>query len=129
MGKVLLTSTGFDNENIKNKFLELLEKDIADVRILFVITAANDPGAIRILSNCLDDLTSCNIPDKNIVIYDMHKILSQDEILKYDAIYVCGGNTKHLVERIEELNFKESIDSYLANGGIYIGVSAGTVLV
>lgn len=29
MKKVLLTSTGFDNENVKNKFLSLLEKEVA----------------------------------------------------------------------------------------------------
>ena len=33
MKKILLTSTGFDNENIKNKFLELLDKDIKNVKI------------------------------------------------------------------------------------------------
>ena len=31
MKKILLTSTGFDNDNIKNKFLSLLNKDINDV--------------------------------------------------------------------------------------------------
>ncbi len=127
MKKILLTSTGFENNNIKNKFLELLNRDIADVKVLFIITAANNPEAVRILAKCLDDLTICNIPDENITVYDMHKLLSQDEINKYDAIYVCGGNTEYLVERIDELNFKPIIDKYIENGGIYIGVSAGSV--
>lgn len=127
MKKILLTSTGFDNENIKNKFLKLLEKDVKNVRILFIITAANDPDAVRILSGCLDDLTNCGILDENITVYDMHKLISQDEINQYDAIYVCGGSTKYLVDRIAEVNFKSVIDSYIENGGIYIGVSAGSV--
>lgn len=127
MKKILLTSTGFDNDNIKNKFLELLEKDVKNVKVLFIITAANDPDAVRILSGCLDDLTNCGILDENITVYDMHELLTQDEINKYDAIYVCGGSTKYLVDRISELNFKPIVDKYLENGGIYIGVSAGSV--
>lgn len=129
MKKILLTSTGFDNDNIKNKFLSLLNKDINDVKILFVITAAQDPGAVRILSSCLDDLSKCNIPDDNITIYDMHNKLDITEINKYDAIYVCGGNTNYLVKRMDEINFKEQVNEYFNNGGIYIGVSAGTISV
>jgi len=57
----------------------------------------------------------------------MHRLLTQDEINQYDAIYVCGGSTKYLVDRISELNFKSIINNYIENGGIYIGVSAGSV--
>lgn len=126
MKKILLTSTGFDNLNIKNKFLNMLDKDINDVKILFIITAANDPDSVRILSGCLDDLTKCNIKDCNITVYDMHKYLSKEEIINYDAIYVCGGSTKKLRDRIIELNMEDIFNYYVNNGGIYIGVSAGT---
>lgn len=127
MKKILLTSAGFDNDNIKNKFIELLNKDVEDVKVLFIITAAIDPEAVRILSWCLDDLTKCNIKDENIKVYDMHKLLSEEEINKYDAIYVCGGDTKYLVDRINEINIKPVIDRYIENGGVYVGVSAGSV--
>ena len=127
MKKIILTSTGFDNENIKNKFIESLDKDVKNVKVLFVITAANDPDAVRILSGCLDDLTSCGILDENITVYDMHKLISQDKINSYDVIYVCGGSTSYLVERISELNIKPVIDKFIEKGGIYVGVSAGSV--
>lgn len=127
MKKIILTSTGFDNEKIKNKFINLLNVSVKDAKILFIITAANDPDAVRILSGCLDDLTSCGIPDENITIYDMHKLISEEEINNYDAIYVCGGSTEYLVERISELNIKPVIDKFIEKGGIYIGVSAGSV--
>lgn len=127
MKKILLTSTGFDNDNIMNKFIDLLNVDVKDAKVLFIITAANDPDSVRILSGCLDDLTKCGITDNNITVYDMHKLISEEEINKYDAIYVCGGSTKYLVDRISELNIKPVIDKYIENGGIYIGVSAGSV--
>ena len=127
MKKILLTSTGFDNENIKNKFIELLNTNIENAKVLFIITAANDPDAVRILSGCLDDLTKCGITDKNIKVYDMHKPISQEEINQYNAIYVCGGSTKYLVERMDEIKFKTTIDEYISQGGVYVGVSAGSV--
>ena len=127
MKKILLTSTGFTNKNIEKKFLEILEKEPQQSKILFIITAAIDPDAIRILSACLDDLTNCGIKDENIKIYDMHKEITSQELNKYDAIYVCGGSTKHLVSRMEEINFRQSVTQYIEQGGIYIGVSAGSI--
>ena len=35
MKKIILTSTGFDNENIMNKFIELLNVDVKNAKILF----------------------------------------------------------------------------------------------
>lgn len=32
-----------------------------------------------------------------------------------------------LMDRMEEINFKQSVDEYINNGGIYVGVSAGSV--
>ena len=127
MKKILLTSTGFENKNIENKFLELLNKDSKQAKILFIITAAIDPEAVRILAKCLDDLTNCGVVDENITIYDLYKTMAEEELNKFDAIYVCGGSTKHLVSRMEEVDFKNLVEKYLDNGGIYIGVSAGSV--
>lgn len=127
MKKILLTSTGFDNKNIEKKFLELLNKNPEDAKVLFIITAAIDPDAVRILSGCLDDLTNCGIKDENITVYDMHKAMILQELTVFDAIYVCGGSTKHLVSRMEEINFKYVVNEYTNNGGIYVGVSAGSV--
>lgn len=127
MKKILLTSTGFDNENIMNRFIDLLNVDVKDAKVLFITTAAIDPDSVRVLSFCLDDLTKCGITDNNIKVYDMHKIIPQEEINKYDAIYVCGGETSYLVDRISELNIKPIINKYIEQGGIYVGVSAGSI--
>lgn len=127
MKNILLTSTGLTNRHIKEKFLGLLNKDINKSKALFVITAAIDPDAIRMLPTCLDNLTECGIIDQNITVYNMHELLNEEEILKYDIIYVCGGETKYLVKRMNEINFKQIIDRFVDNGGIYLGVSAGAV--
>lgn len=127
MKKILLTSAGFENKNIQNKFMELVGKEPAKINALFITTAAIEPDAIMVLPKCLKDLLNCGIPKENITIYDMHKKIEINELQKYDAIYVCGGKTSYLVERMNEVNFKKVVEEYLANGGIYIGVSAGSV--
>lgn len=127
MKKILLTSAGFENKVIENKFIELLNKDIGESKALFITTAAVEPDAIMVLPKCLEDLLNCGILKKNITVYDMHKLITFEEIKKYDAVYVCGGNTSYLVDRINEVGFKKIIDQFIENGGIYIGVSAGSV--
>ena len=52
MKNILLTSTGFENKNIESKFLELLDKNVAESKVLFIITAAIDIEAVQILSKC-----------------------------------------------------------------------------
>ena len=127
MKKIILTSTGLENVNIKTKFIEMLDTDIKNVKVLFIITAANDPDALRVLPSCLDDLTNCGIVDANIKVYDMYELISQEEINTYNAIYVCGGSTEYLASRMREIKFRGVIDEYLNRGGVYLGVSAGSV--
>ena len=64
MKNILLTSTGFENKNIESKFLELLDKNVAESKVLFIITAAIDIEAVQILSKCAYDLLNCGIKKK-----------------------------------------------------------------
>lgn len=127
MKKILLTSAGFENKKIEEKFLELVDKKIEEIKALFITTAAVEVDAISMLPKCLDDLLNCGIKKENITVYDMHKLISKENLRKYDVIYVCGGKTSYLVDRINEVGFKEVVDDFLSHGGIYIGVSAGSV--
>jgi len=127
MKKIILTSAGFENNKIANQFIEFVGKEPEKIKALFITTAAIEPDAIMVLPKCLDDLLNCGILKENITIYDMHKKMETNELQKYDAIYVCGGKTSYLVERMNEIDFKQTLEEYLESGGIYIGVSAGSV--
>lgn len=127
MKKVLLTSAGFDNKKIADKFLELINKPVEEIKILFITAAAVEVDAIMVLPSCIEDLTKvCGIKVDNIDVYDMHKLINEEEINKYDGIYMCGGSSEYLVERIDEIGFKDLLYKYLDNGGVYVGVSAGS---
>lgn len=128
MRKLLLTSAGFENPMIRNKFMELVGKNGREIKILFITTAAVEVGAILVLPKCLEDLFSCGILEENITIYDMHLALSLEELQQYDALYVCGGNTSYLANRMNEVKFGDVLNLYLEMGGVYLGVSAGSVV-
>ncbi len=47
---------------------------------------------------------------------------------KIDAIFVCGGNVTKLIDYLKRYNQFDKIKNLAANGALYIGNSAGSVL-
>ena len=125
--KVLLTSAGFENKRIEETFLALTGKEPEDIKVVFIPAAAIDPDAIEVLPKCLHDLLDCGIPKDNIRVYDLHADMSREELMGYDAVYVCGGNTEYLLERINEKGFRNTLLFFIKQGGVYVGVSAGSL--
>lgn len=125
--KVLLTSAGFENKRIEETFLALTGKKPEDIKAVFIPAAAIDADAIEVLPKCLHDLLDCGIPKDNIRVYDLHADMSREELMGYDAVYVCGGNTEYLLERINEKGFRNTLIFFIKQGGVYVGVSAGSL--
>ena len=128
MRKILLTSAGFENRNIEKIFLELVDKEPQDIRALFVPTAANNIGAIAVLPKCINDLLGAGIPEDNLAVYDLHEKMDIATLSAYDVIYFSGGVTKHLLSRINENGFNKVLERFLDQGGVYVGVSAGSIV-
>ena len=126
--KVLLTSAGLETENIKNKFLELLPKNPQEIKALFIPTAAVSADAISVLPKCMNDLLKCDIRKENITVYDLHQIMSVDEFKRFDVIYICGGDTEYLLKRVNEDGFDKSLVEHVKNNGVFVGVSAGSII-
>lgn len=126
--KVLLTSAGRETEEIKECFMEMAGKDMSMVKALFIPTAAVNADAIAVLPKCMNDLLKCGIPNKNIRVYDMHYGMELEELQQYDVVYLCGGDTYYLLERINDTKFNESLMAYINSNGLVIGVSAGSLI-
>lgn len=126
--RVLLTSAGLETEEIKECFVKMLGKDVAEVTALFIPTAAIDAGAIEVLPKCMNDLLKCGIQNKNIRVFDLHAGMEIVELQKYDVVYLCGGNTTYLLERVNVTGFGKSLMEYIKGNGMVIGVSAGSLL-
>ena len=124
--KLLLTSAGFENKRIAEIFLALAGKRPENIKAVFIPTAAVNADAIEVLPKCLHDLLDCGIPKENIRVYDLHKKMTLEELKGYDAVYVCGGDTGYLLDRIDEQDFRSVLLAFIEQGGVYVGVSAGS---
>jgi peptidase E len=125
--KILLTSAGFETKEINDAFLRFVGKNPADIKALFIPTAAIFPGAVAVLPKCMDDLLRVGIPEGNIRVFDLHRALSADELSEFDAVYFTGGNPQYLLERINDTGFRDPLYAFV-RGGVYIGVSAGSIV-
>lgn len=128
MRRIILTANGLENKNIGKMFLQLIDKEPVNIKAVFVPTAANNAGAIEVLPKCMHDLLDLGIPEGNIFVYDLHYKMEYEELSQYDVIYFCGGSTAYLLQRINETDFKTPLKKYIDNGGVYIGVSAGSII-
>lgn len=128
MKNLILTSTGFDNKKIKEKFLEIVNIPSDKIKVIFIPTAAITEKQKTVVPLCKNDLLNAGILERNIVTYDLDRIMSCDEICNSNAIYVCGGSTQHLLGKINETEFYLPLINFLDNGGVYIGVSAGSIV-
>lgn len=126
--RVLLTSAGLETEEIKEYFVDMTGKDMSSVKALFIPTAAIDAGAIEVLPKCMNDLLKCGIQNKNIKVYDLHRGMDFEELRQYDLVYLCGGNTNYLLERINATGFHAALTEYIQADGLVIGVSAGSLI-
>jgi peptidase E len=126
--RVLLTSAGFETDTIKDFFLRVLIKKPQETKALFIPTAAINAGAINVLPKCLNDLLKCGIREENITVYDLHKIISPERLKQFDVVYICGGNTEYLLERVNEHGFNAILKEFIKDDGIVVGVSAGSII-
>jgi len=126
MRKILLTSSGFDTKALEEVFLRLVGKPAKAMRVLFVPTAAIDPGAIAVLPKCMDDLLRVGVEPRHIRVFDLHRSLTAEEMNEYDAVYFTGGSPPYLLERINATGFNTVLADWVERGGVYVGVSAGS---
>lgn len=125
---VLLTSCGLETQAIADAFLELLPVKPAAARVLFIPTAARDPDAIEVLPKCLNDLLKIGIPRENITVHDLHDPIEGPLSKQWDAVYLCGGDTRYLLRRVNEQGFREQLLQFIGEDGVVLGVSAGSII-
>lgn len=51
-----------------------------------------------------------------------------DELRPYDVVYLCGGDTHYLLERVNDTGFNKTLMKYIQADGFVMGVSAGSLI-
>lgn len=133
MKKLLLTSDGFVNPKIAQEFLILVNKKPADIKVLFVPTAAeyefeNKEEMFYVKESERELIADLGIPKENIVWFNMKNASVAGDIQSFDVMYMCGGNTYYLLNEIRNTGFDKKIIEFVESGKIYVGVSAGSII-
>ena len=126
MRNVVLTSCGIINDDFKEKFYIILNgKDISTLKVLYITTASD--GETDVDKTWMDEeykkILNMGFKDENITEY---KIGNPLDINEFDVIYMMGGNTFYLLDMIRKYEFNKVINSFINDGKIYIGSSAGS---
>ena len=122
--KLLLTSAGFRNKEVEVRFIELLNKPVEEINLIFIPTASRFEDELKYVEISRQELIHLGI--KNIKTLQLDHQITKDEIDKADVIYVCGGNTFYLIQQIRQSGFDKLLKSFQ---GLYVGVSAGSIVV
>jgi dipeptidase E len=126
--KLFLTSAGLVPE-VAPDFLKLLGKAPEKAKMIFIPTAANpeldrwylNKDKLVIAQLGITDITEVDIEKEN------EKTLAE-KLDGVDIIYVEGGNTFYLLKYVRESGFEKLAKQFLERGGVYVGVSAGSMI-
>lgn len=99
-------------------------------RVIFIANASDNHGGdkwwIDSDRKALKEI-GCDILDVDL------RQTTEDEFSKLlqnaDMIHFCGGSVLYLIELIKEKKLKDLIVSFVKNGGLYTGTSAGSMIV
>ena len=127
--KLLLTSAGFENAQIGRKFVELVGKPASEIRVIFIPTASRTKEELRYVNKARKEILNIGVQGENIKTLHLDHHISYYEVKDFDAIYVCGGNTFFLLHQVRKTGFDKIVKQFLTDDKLYIGVSAGSILV
>src|SRR3989344_3332126 len=128
MRKIFLTLAGLPRET-SDYFVKILPKKPAEIKVCFIPTAANPEVDKSFVQKSLDEIRDVGINNiTEVDLDDENRESLYEKLSSCDVIYVNGGNTFYLLDRVRKSGFDQIIPELLDNGKIYIGVSAGSIV-
>ncbi len=128
MKKMILTSSGI-TESFKDDFFNRLGRYPKGLKLCLITTAAYPEIKREWLDPILDQLKGFGFEVELMDLEDESPDTLREKLSDFDVIYVNGGNTFKLLKYVRKSGFGEIIGDILEMGKIYVGVSAGSILV
>ena len=123
--KLLLTSAGRYNQKVFDFFLTILPKSIDKCSILMVYYKPDG----RMSDYIKEDIDFFSNIGCNLDVFNMYEEKNIDTSKKFDVIWVCGGNTFFILDRMKKTGvFEFAKKAVLSNESIYFGISAGSII-
>jgi dipeptidase E len=123
--KLFLTSAGFSNEGISKVFLEQLSNPVSESTVLIVAYTQN-PREEFYVQKIKEELQGLGF--KDIAIANMNSFVKVSSLGTFDVIYVCGGNTFSILNKLRVTGLDAFIIQQVKAGTVYVGVSAGSII-
>lgn len=123
--KLLLTSAGLGNTQIAQTFSQQLNQSTKISSALVIAYAKNNHEQFYV-DQSVTEL-------KNLGLLDVQTINLSESIVvalieKKDVIYVCGGNTFAILQKMRQTGVDKYIVEAVSAGAFYVGVSAGSII-
>lgn len=115
--------------NTIEKLIEILPKPPNKLKVAFIPTAADPYGDKWFVDEDRNKLKEKSFNVKDVDIKDKTKQELLNELKDIDIIFVAGGNTFYLLQKSRESGFDKIVKEFVQKGIIYVGSSAGAVLV
>ena len=121
----LLVSSGFSSAVVRGKVADLV-RERGYARAHIVTTARPEKEKAPWIPVTKEQLEEMGM-QVSFVDFDVGESLAED----VDLVYVCGGNTFHLLHSVQNasVSIRDQVLAMCERGGLYIGSSAGAVLV
>ncbi len=125
--KLFLTSAGIVPE-VTKEFLELLGRDPQKSRMIFIPTAADPEPDKSFVAKDKERLRELGFAVEEVDLKTGTEKLFQTKLADADVVFVEGGNTFYLLDWIRKSGFGKAVKNFLERGGVYVGVSAGSIV-
>jgi len=126
--KLFLTSAGLP-PGTTEEFLRLLNKKPEETKVCFVTTASNPEEDKWYVEKDRERLSEIGFKVTEFDLEGKNEASLRDNLKDFDVIYVEGGSTFYLLKYVRKSGFDKVLPEFLQEGGIYVGVSAGTIIV
>ena len=123
--KLFLTSAGFSNKELIDAFIGELSKPVSKLRV-FSVAYAQDLTEEFYVNESMNELK--HIGFEKIDVVNINDPMKVSDFSSYDVIYVCGGNTFAILDKLRKTGLDRFIIKKIKSGVIYVGVSAGSII-
>ncbi|HLA23197.1 MAG TPA: Type 1 glutamine amidotransferase-like domain-containing protein [Candidatus Nanoarchaeia archaeon] len=124
--RLILTSNGISSKKVEREFLKILGGEIKDKKILVLRSSRRNPDEYG--EEILRELIRVGFKEEDINFGNPFREDARREMENNDVIYSAGGNTFTILNAMRNRGYLELIRKMIKKNKIYLGVSAGTIL-
>ena len=104
-------------------------KNPKDISVAFIPTAADPEEDKRFVKSAMDEIKEIGMQLFTVDLKEENEQSLRRKLSDCDVVYVNGGNTFYLLDWARKSGFDKVIIDLVGQGKVYIGTSAGSLLV